>query len=367
MSCFLEKEFGEKNYGEYLEELLKKRETRISNHRRWRALCKEEKTNFKSIFNETKYRMTAKNKPTFDAIQNIQEDRDNLKQMMLREDKLVEHTLCQPEGFLLGGLPEQLDVLLELERVFMGFDFEDQRPRIECDLILDELELCFGRKLRKSSDRAKLSFFDLIVLVRSQFEKLVRTRLSKFESVENGRQVDLDFMHESDKEFVAEFVNKIRVDDNVYALPSKFHSNLKSLEAISKMYQDNFKGNGDFEAFGQKNNFPQLVLVIDDEEDLAISVRKVEERLDAVMACKEAFYQKLLISTEQEEELVSLECSKKIKRENHLSQKSNVEDEHVKVITGDFFRELQEASAHALFPKSSNWSVNRKKSRIWRK
>lgn len=347
----MENEFGEQTFGEYLEALQKKRDTRISNHRRWRALCKEEKTNFKSIFNENKHRMTAKNKPTFDTLQDLQENRDNLKQIMLREDKLIENTLCHPEGFLLSGLPEQLDVLLELEKRFMGFDFEDRRPRVEGDLVLEELELCFGRKLRTESQRAKRSFFDLIVLVRSRFEQLIRTRLSKFESVESGREVDLHFMHESDKQFVAEFVHKIRVDDNVYALPSKFHGNTKSLEAISEMYQSNFKGNGDL-AVVAENSRVQLVLVIDDEEDLAVSVRRIEEQLDSVMACKEAFYQKLLVATEREEERASLECSRRTKKENHLRQKSNVEDEQVKLITADFFKELQTPAEDLLFPKS---------------
>lgn len=359
VSCFLKNEFGQKNFEDYLTDLLKRRETRVTNHRRWRALCKEEKTNFKSIFNENKHRMTVNHKAQLKVPREIEQSRSNLDQMLSHEDQKVEHALCFPEGFILSGLPEQLDVLLALEKEFMEFTFEDQRLRTEHDCVLEELELCFGRKLRKESQKPRRSFFDLVVVVRSHFENLIRTRLGKFEVPGGGREVDLYFMTSADKEFVAEFVPKVRVNDNVYALPSKFHQNLKAIEKVVDMYRKNFTSNGNLAQANPISKPPELVMVIDDEEDLARSIRRLEECLNKVLARKEALYQGLYSATERRDEREGLQTARNTKRDNYLSQKSSVQDAEVKLLTTDFFREIQSLQVSNILPKRNlnkrNW------------
>jgi flagellar biosynthesis/type III secretory pathway chaperone len=331
VNCFLQKNFGQKTISEYLDILIREREERVKHHRRWRALCKEEKTNFKSIFNEDKYRMTAKKNPNFNTLQDVKENKDNLMKMMQAEDKEIEKKLCKAEGFILSGLPEKLDMMIELEKKFMNFDFEDLRERKQSDFILNELELYFGRKLKKKRENCKKSIFDLVIVIRSKFDKLIKLKLNKFEIVEKGKEIDLNYMTESDKKHVAEFVNKIRIDDNVYSLPSKYHSNLKESENICKMYSENFKSNADLT---QKQT--QLIIDVDDEEDIAFSIKQVEDVLDKIMQQKEDLFQNLIVESEKRDEVEGEQLSKKTKKENLFIKKTNINEEDLKDITFDF-------------------------------
>jgi hypothetical protein len=277
--------------------------------------------------------MTAKNKPTFNALENIQENKNNLMKMMQAEDYEIEKQLCKPEGFILSGLPEKLDMLIELEKEFMKFDFEDLRKRTENDSILNELEAYFGRKLKKKKENCKRSIFDLVIIIRSRFDQLIKSKLNKFEIVEQGKEIDLNFMTESDKKHVSEFVNKVRIDDNVYSLPSKFHSNLKESENICELYRDNFKSNADL-----SNQETELILDINDEDDIAFSIKQVEDVLDNVMKKKEKLFQDLLISTEKQEEINSNQVSRKKKKENLLTLNTSVNSDALKEITLDFLK-----------------------------
>lgn len=338
MRCFLRREFGPRSFEEYLDRLLKARETRVHKHRRWRALCKEEKTNFKSIFNEDRYRLTAKHKATFDEIRDLKQDKDNLARMMQAEDARVEQVLCRPEGFILSGLPEQEGVLLQLEREFMGFEFEDERRKGERDGLLADLEECFGSGLRVRSSAKKRSLFDLVVVLKSEFREMVRRKLGKFEVQGTGREVDLDFLGPGDLDNVAEFVGKLRVDDNVYALPSQFHANLKSIEKIAQVYRDNFKCNA-LMAAGETHPGLTLVLEIDDKQDIAVTINQIEEQLEKVIRIKERFYQELLVAIDREEEQKSELLSKELRKKNQLNLQTQVEDSDIKFIFSSLFEE----------------------------
>ena len=281
--------------------------------------------------------MTAKNKPTFNALQNIQENKNNLMQMMQAEDYEIEKTLCRPEGFILSGLPEKLNMLIELEKRFMRFNFENLRAQTENDGILKELESYFGRKLKKRRTNCRRSIFDLVIIIRSKFDQLIKSKLNKFEIIEHGKEIDLNFMVESDKKYVSEFVNKVRIDDNVYSLPSKFHSNLKESENICHLYSENFKSNANL-----SNEDTQLIIEIDDEQDIAYSIKQVEHVLDKVMKNKETLFQELLVAVEKEEEIESNEISKQNKKDQLLTFSTNVNLEEIKEITFDFLKIIKE-------------------------
>jgi hypothetical protein len=319
-----------------LDNLIRKREESLQDHKRWRALCKEEKTNFKSIFNEDKYRMTTKNKLTFAEIQDAQKNKDNLVQIMKAEDQEIEQTLCRPEGFILSGLPEEKEVLIQMEKEFMSFEFEDHRPRNQNDVLLNKLECCFGRKLRKNVSAKKRSIFDMVIILKSKFEKIIEKKLSKFEIQGMGKEVNLEYMEDTDKQHVAEFVNKLRVDDNVYALPSQFHANLKSIDQISQIYNENFKSN----VLQNKTSdevLGTLVLEIDDEQDVTQSIKSIEKKIRHIMDLKEKFYQDMLVKIDQREEQQYEELSKTKKQNNMLSLNSFVGDKDLVSLQSIFF------------------------------
>lgn len=395
---FLQREFGNKSEREYLKDLEKRLSKRYEERERWRALCQEEKTNFKSIFNEERFKISIQMRnqsmsrrstergPEMEISTGIVNQQPDLR-------------LCEPEGFILSGLPDDLDNLLSLESYFGSFEFEDKRPNKSIDNQLNALDNHFASKTKETKGMKRKSMFDLIIFMESDFSRLLCEKLDRFETIEERSEVRLENLLENQfsNQKILDLVTKMRVDDNYYALPSKFGVSVEFVKKALQFYSEHFRSNAfglldGFEDLKQlelsskrrgKENFtpnaltittnqsiskksgfdihnnrkgietesfklskpPQenIILKINDSMDLEKLLRKVEERIIPILEAKETFYKGL---------------RKKIFYEGEKQNINHIKETHVEKILKNSNLEEENIMKNIVLKLCSEWKLN---------
>ena len=156
--------------------------------------------------------------------------------------------LCESEGFILSGLPDDLENLLALETHFGGFEFEDKRPKKRMDHELNALKAHFASPKASTDGMKHKSMFDLVIFMESDFSRLLAEKLGRFETISERQEVWLESLGERHfrQEEVLNLVTKMRVDDNYYALPAKYCASVGFVKKALDFYSNHFRSN----AFG---------------------------------------------------------------------------------------------------------------------